>query len=125
MATNIPPHNLAETCEAAVALIKDPKLETKEILKIMKGPDFPTGGIVRGKAGIRDYFETGRGSVRIQARTEIEDIKGNRQAIIITELPYQVNKSTLLETIADLVRDKKIPDMSDIRDDADRSGSRA
>ncbi|MDE2237262.1 MAG: DNA gyrase subunit A, partial [Elusimicrobia bacterium] len=124
MATNIPPHNLAEICEAAVALIKDPKLESKELLKIVKGPDFPTGGIVRGKAGIRDYFETGRGSVRIQARTEIEDIKGNRQAIIVTELPYQVNKAALLETIAELVRDKKIPDISDIRDESDRKGMR-
>ncbi len=124
MATNIPPHNLSETCEAAIAIIKDPKLETKEILKIMKGPDFPTGGIIRGKAGIRDYFETGRGSVRTQAKTEIEDIKGNRQAIIVTELPYQVNKATLLETIAELVRDKKIPDISDIRDESDRKGMR-
>ena len=124
MATNVPPHNLSETCEAAIALIKDPKLETKDILKIMKGPDFPTGGIVRGKTGIRDYFETGRGSVRVQAKTEIEDIKGNRQAIIITELPYQVNKATLLETIAGLVRDKKIPDISDIRDESDRTGMR-
>ncbi|MBI3548820.1 MAG: DNA gyrase subunit A [Elusimicrobia bacterium] len=124
MATNIPPHNLSETCDAAIALIKEPKLETKEILKIMKGPDFPTGGIVRGKAGIKDYFETGRGSVRVQAKTEIEDIKGNRQAIIVTELPYQVNKATLLETIADLVRDKKIPDISDIRDESDRKGMR-
>jgi DNA gyrase subunit A len=124
MATNIPPHNLAEVCEAAIALIKDPKTESKELMKIIKGPDFPTGGIVRGKAGIRDYFETGRGSVRIQSKTEIEDIKGNRQAIIITELPYQVNKATLLETIAELVRDKKIPDISDIRDESDRKGMR-
>ncbi len=124
MATNIPPHNLAETCEAAGALIKDPKLESKEILKIMKGPDFPTGGIVRGKAGIREYFESGRGSVRVQAKTEIEDIKGNRQAVIVTELPYMVNKAALLETIAALVRDKKIPDISDIRDESDRAGMR-
>ncbi|KAJ8136236.1 hypothetical protein OY671_010551, partial [Metschnikowia pulcherrima] len=89
-----------------------------------KGPDFPTGGIVWGRAGIKDYFETGRGSVRVQSKTEIEDIKGNRQAIIIHELPYQVNKATLLETIADLVRDKKIPDISDIRDESDRKGMR-
>ncbi|MBI4386889.1 MAG: DNA gyrase subunit A [Elusimicrobia bacterium] len=124
MATNIPPHNLSEICEAAGALIKDPKLENKELFKIVKGPDFPTGGIVRGKSGIRDYFETGRGSVRVQAKTEIEEIKGNRQAIIVTELPYQVNKAALLETIADLVRDKKIPDISDIRDESDRRGMR-
>ncbi len=124
MATNVPPHNLSEICEAAMALIKEPKLENKELMKIVKGPDFPTGGIVRGKAGIRDYFETGRGSVRVQSKTEIEDIKGNRQAIIITELPYQVNKASLLETIAALVRDKKIPDISDIRDESDRKGMR-
>ena len=124
MATNIPPHNFSEICEAAIALIKDPKVESKDLMRIVKGPDFPTGGIVRGKAGIRDYFETGRGSVRIQSKTEIEDIKGNRQAIIVTELPYQVNKATLLETIAELVRDKKIPDISDIRDESDRKGMR-
>ncbi|MBI5200057.1 MAG: DNA gyrase subunit A, partial [Elusimicrobia bacterium] len=124
MATNIPPHNLSETCDAAIALMKEPKLDNKELLKIMKGPDFPTGGIIRGKTGIRDYFETGRGSIRVQAKTEIEDIKGNRQAIIVTELPYQVNKATLLETIAELVRDKKIPDISDIRDESDRKGMR-
>jgi DNA gyrase subunit A len=124
MATNIPPHNLSEVCEAAISLIKDPKIESKELMKIIKGPDFPTGGIVRGKLGIKDYFETGRGSVRVQSKTDIEDIKGNRQAIIIHELPYQVNKATLLETIADLVRDKKIPDISDIRDESDRTGMR-
>ena len=124
MATNIPPHNLAEVCDAAITVIKDPKIETQSLMKIMKGPDFPTGGIVRGKTGIRDYFETGRGSFRVQAVTEIEDIKGNRQAIIVTELPYQVNKATLLETIADLVREKKIPDISDIRDESDRKGMR-
>ena len=124
MATNIPPHNLSETCDAVIAVMKDPKIDNKELLKIMKGPDFPTGGIIRGKAGIRDYFETGRGSVRVQAKTEIEDIKGNRQAIIVTELPYQVNKAALLETIAELVRDKKIPDISDIRDESDRKGMR-
>jgi DNA gyrase subunit A len=124
MATNIPPHNLTEVCDAAISLIHDPKIEPKEFFKILKGPDFPTGGIVRGRTGIKDYFETGRGSVRIQAKTEIEDIKGGRQAIIVTELPYQVNKSTLLETIASLVRDKKIPDISDIRDESDRTGMR-
>ncbi len=124
MATNIPPHNLTEVCDAAIALIKDPQIDSKEFFKILKGPDFPTGGIIRGRSGIRDYFETGRGSVRIQAKTDIEDIKGGRQAIIVTELPYQVNKATLLETIASLVRDKKIPDISDIRDESDRSGMR-
>ncbi|MBI4247882.1 MAG: DNA gyrase subunit A [Elusimicrobia bacterium] len=124
MATNFPPHNLTEICQAVAAVIENPQTETKDLLKIMKGPDFPTAGIVRGKQGIRDYFETGRGSVRIQAKTEIEEIKGNRQAIIVTELPYQVNKSLLLENIAELVRDKKITDISDIRDESDRRGMR-
>src|SRR3954466_4680816 len=124
MATNIPPHNLSEVCEAAITLIKEPKIENKDLMKIIKGPDFPTGGIVRGRAGIKDYFETGRGSVRIQSKTEIEPMKGNREAIIIHELPFQVNKATLLETIAELVRDKKIPDISDIRDESDRKGMR-
>src|SRR3989338_5695552 len=124
MATNFPPHNLTEICQAVAAVIENPQTETKDLLKIMKGPDFPTAGIVRGKQGIRDYFETGRGSVRIQAKTEIEEIKGNRQAIIVTELPYQVNKSLLLENIADLVRDKKITYISDMRDESDRRGMR-
>ncbi|PIP84811.1 MAG: DNA gyrase subunit A [Elusimicrobia bacterium CG_4_9_14_3_um_filter_62_55] len=125
MATNMPPHNLGEVCDALCAYIDDSKaLDTKELMKIMKGPDFPTAGIVRGKTGIRDYFETGRGSVRIQALAEIEEIRGNRQAIIVTELPYQVNKANLLETIAGLVRDKKINDISDIRDESDRRGMR-
>ncbi|OGR58210.1 MAG: DNA gyrase subunit A [Elusimicrobia bacterium GWA2_69_24] len=124
MATNIPPHNLTEVCDATIAVIDDPELPAAELMKIMKGPDFPTAGIVRGKLGIRDYFETGRGSVRIQAATEIEEIKGNREAIIITELPYQVNKAQLLEHIADLVRDRKVADISDIRDESDRRGMR-
>jgi DNA gyrase subunit A len=124
MATNIPPHNLSEVCKAAIAYLEDPKIENKEILQIIKGPDFPTAGIVRGRKGIIDYFETGRGSVRTQARTEIEPLKGNRNAIIVTELPYQVNKATLLENIANLVRDKKIQDISDIRDESDQRGMR-
>jgi DNA gyrase subunit A len=124
MATNIPPHNLGEVCDAAVAYIEDPAISTADLMKVIKGPDFPTAGIIRGKTGIKDYFETGRGSIRIQAKTEIEDIKGNRQAVIVTELPYQVNKAQLLENIAELVRDKKIPDISDIRDESDRTGMR-
>ncbi len=124
MATNIPTHNLAEVCDATMAVIENPDLEVKELMKILKGPDFPTGGIIRGRKGIKDYFETGRGSVKIQARTEIEEIKGNREAIIITEIPYQVNKSTLIENIAELVKDKKITDISDIRDESDRRGMR-
>ncbi len=124
MATNIPTHNLTEVCDAITAFIDNPAIDTTEILKIMKGPDFPTAGIIMGKSGIKDYFETGRGSIRIRSKTEIEDIRGGRQAIIVTELPYQVNKATLQETIAGLVRDKKIPDISDIRDESSREGIR-
>lgn len=124
MATNIPTHNLVEVCDAVEACIENPEIETKDLMKVLKGPDFPTAGIIRGRQGIKDYFERGRGSVRIQAKTDIEDIKGGRQAIIVTELPYQVNKAQLLENIAGLVRDKKIPDISDIRDESDRRGMR-
>ena len=124
MATNIPAHNLGEVCDATVAVIENPDIETKDLLKIIKGPDFPTAGIIRGRKGIRDYFETGRGSIKTQARAEIEELKGNREAIIITEIPYQVNKANLIESIANLVKDKKIPDISDIRDESDRRGMR-
>ncbi|MBI4396087.1 MAG: DNA gyrase subunit A [Elusimicrobia bacterium] len=124
MATNIPPHNLTETCDAIAAYIDNENITTAEILKIMKGPDFPTAAQITGRQGIKDYFETGRGSVTIRAQAEIEDIKAGRQAIIVSELPYQVNKANLLETIADLVRDKKIDDISDIRDESDRDGIR-
>src|SRR3989339_384079 len=124
MATNIPTHNLGEVCDATIAVIDNPDIATKDLMKIIKGPVFPTGGIIRGRAGIRDYFENGRGSIKTQARAEIEEMKGNREAIIITEIPYQVNKSTMIETIADLVKEKKIPDISDIRDESDRRGMR-
>jgi DNA gyrase subunit A len=124
MATNIPTHNLAEVCDATCAVIENPDIETKDLLKLIKGPDFPTGGIIRGRKGIKDYFETGRGSITIQARAEIEEMKGNRECIAVTEIPYQVNKATLIETIAELVKEKKIPDISDIRDESDRRGMR-
>ena len=124
MATNIPTHNLGEVCDATIAVINNPDLEIKELMKIIKGPDFPTAGIIRGRQGIKDYFETGRGSIKIQARAEIEEMKGNREAIIITELPYQVNKANLIENIAELVKEKKIPDISDLRDESDRRGMR-
>ena len=124
MATNIPTHNLAEVCNGIIALIKNPAITTKEMMQIVKGPDFPTGGIIRGTKGIYDYFETGRGSVRIQAKAEIEEMKGGREAIIVTEIPYQVNKTSLIETIAGLVKDKKITEISDIRDESDRRGMR-
>ncbi|MBU0951346.1 MAG: DNA gyrase subunit A [Elusimicrobia bacterium] len=124
MATNIPPHNLTEVVDGIVAYIANPEIEVSELMKIIKGPDFPTWGIICGKEGIKDYFETGRGSFTIRAKAEIEEIKGGRQAIIVNELPYQVNKAQLLETIADLVKDKKIEDISDIRDESDRDGVR-
>ena len=124
MATNIPTHNLSEVCDATIAVIENPDIGTKDLMKIIKGPDFPTGGIIRGHKGIKDYFETGRGSIKIQARAEIEKIKGNREAIIITEIPYQVNKANLIESIANLVKEKRIPDISDIRDESDRRGMR-
>jgi DNA gyrase subunit A len=124
MATNIPTHNLAEVCDATIAVMENPDIETKELMKIIKGPDFPTGGIIRGRKGIKNYFETGRGSITTQARAEIEEMKGNRECIAITEIPYQVNKATLIENIAELVKEKKIPDISDIRDESDRRGMR-
>jgi len=124
MATNIPPHNLTEVCDALAAYIENSEITTAELLKIIKGPDFPTAGFIMGRQGIKDYFETGRGSVSIRAKTEIEDIRGGRQAIIVNEIPYQVNKTSLIESIAALVRDKKIEDISDIRDESDRDGIR-
>jgi DNA gyrase subunit A len=124
MATNIPTHNLGEVCDAAIACIENPEIEVKDLMKIIKGPDFPTSGIIRGRQGIIDYFQKGRGSVKIQAKTEIEPLKGGREAIIVNELPYQVNKANLIENIANLVKDKKIPDISDIRDESDRRGMR-
>ena len=124
MATNIPTHNLGEVCDGIIEYIKNPNISTKDMMKIIKGPDFPTGAIIRGTKGIYEYFETGRGSVKVQARTEIEERKGGREAIIVTEIPYQVNKTSLIETIVGLVRDKKITDISDIRDESDRRGMR-
>jgi len=124
MATNMPPHNLTEVCDGINAYIENPDITVPELLKIIKGPDFPTWGFIMGRQGIKDYFETGRGSIVIRAKTEIEEIRGGRQAIIVNEIPYQVNKTSLIESIADLVRDKKIEDISDIRDESDRDGIR-
>jgi DNA gyrase subunit A len=124
MATNIPPHNPGEIIDATLALIANPDLTLDDLVRIVPGPDFPTGGIILGHAGIRSAFETGRGSVLIRARAEIEELRRDRRAIIITEIPYQVNKSTLQERIAELVRAKQIEGISDIRDESDRSGMR-
>ncbi len=124
MATNIPPHNLGEMIQATVALIDNPALDTQSILEFVKGPDFPTGAFVFGGQGLRDAYLTGRGSIVMRAKTEIETWKGDRERIIVTELPYQVNKAKLIEKIADLVREKRIEGISDLRDESDRSGMR-
>ena len=124
MATNIPPHNPTEILDATLALSANPALTLEELMKIVPGPDFPTGAMILGRSGIRSAFETGRGSIPLRARAEIEELRGNRQLIAVTEIPYQVNKSTLLEKIAELVRAKAVEGISDLRDESDRSGMR-
>ncbi|WP_297444089.1 DNA gyrase subunit A [Acidocella sp.] len=124
MATNIPPHNPGEILDAVLAMISNPEITLDELMKIVPGPDFPTSGIILGRSGIRSAFETGRGSILVRARAEIEEIRKDRQAIIVTEIPYQVNKSTLLERIAELVRAKEIEGIADLRDESDRDGMR-
>ena len=124
MATNIPPHNLGEIIDATISLIDNPELSIQDLIAHVPGPDFPTGGIIRGRAGIFSAFQTGRGSVVVRAKVKIEVFKENREAIIINELPYQVNKARLVERIADLVREKKISGISDLRDESDREGMR-
>ena len=124
MATNIPPHNPCEIIDAALALIADPSTSLEDLMRIVPGPDFPTGGIILGRSGIRSAFETGRGSITVRARAFFEDIRKDREAIIVSEIPYQVNKSALLERIADLVRAKQIEGIAEMRDESDRSGMR-
>ena len=124
MATNIPPHNLSEVCKAVTYVIDHPDCTTEDLLKIVPGPDFPTAGIIRGSAGISEAYNTGRGRIIMEAATEIEEVRGGRYRIIVTELPYQVNKANLVEKIAQLVRDKRIDGISDIRDESDRHGMR-
>jgi DNA gyrase subunit A len=127
MATNIPPHNLRETIAATIAYIDDPDIDVEGLIKHIKGPDFPTGGVILGYSGIRDAYETGRGRVRVRARAHTEDIGQGKEAIIVTELPYAVKKggdSGLIRKIAELVQDKKITEISDLRDESDRKGMR-
>ncbi|MCG3177289.1 MAG: DNA gyrase subunit A [Candidatus Omnitrophica bacterium] len=124
MATNIPPHNLNEICDAVSAYIDNPDVETKELMKHVKGPDFPTGATICGTEGIKSAYETGRGLLKIRAKVSVEEMKGNREMLVITEIPYQVNKSSLIETIAELVNDKKITGISDVRDESDKDGMR-
>ena len=125
MATNIPPHNLGEIIDATIALVRKPDVTVDELWEMVPGPDFPTGGIICGRSGIRQAYETGRGSILMRARTTIEEHpKTGRRSIVATEIPYQVNKAKLIEKIAELVRDKRIDGISDMRDESDREGMR-
>jgi DNA gyrase subunit A len=124
MATNIPPHNLTEIVDATITLVNNPSTQLPEILKIVKGPDFPTYGIIHGKAGIYEAYKTGRGRFMMRAKAGIETFNKDREAIVVTEIPYQVSKKRLIERIAQLVNDKVVDDISDIRDESDRDGMR-
>ncbi|MCH8145737.1 MAG: DNA gyrase subunit A [Gemmatimonadetes bacterium] len=124
MATNIPPHNLSEVVDAVTHLVDNPECEVSDLRKFILGPDFPTGGIIYGSQGITESYETGRGRISVRARVVVEEKQGGREQIVITELPFQVNKARLVELIADLVRAKKITDISDLRDESDRDGMR-
>jgi len=124
MATNIPPHNLCEVIDGIVAVIDNPQTTIDDLIKIIKGPDFPTGATIVGKSGIKDAYRTGKGKIIMRAVTNIEQMSSNKQRIVVTELPYQVNKARLIEKIADLVKDKRIESISDLRDESDRDGMR-
>jgi DNA gyrase subunit A len=124
MATNIPPHNLGEVCDAIIKVIEEPEVDLRALISILPGPDFPTAGFIQGRKGISEAYQTGRGIFRIRARAFVEKVGKNRERIVISEIPYQVNKARLLEKIADLVKDKKIEGISDIRDESDRDGMR-
>ena len=122
MATNIPPHNLGETIDATCMMLDNPDITTEELMTALPGPDFPTGGIIMGKKGILDAYETGRGSLTVRAKCRIEDRKNGKSSIVVSEIPYQVNRKRLLEKLGELVRDKKLPEISNIHDAADRHG---
>lgn len=124
MATNIPPHNLNEIVDGLIALIKDPDISDEKLMKYITAPDFPTGGIIYGYEGVKEAYKTGRGKILIRAKANIETLKSGKENIVITELPYQVNKAALIEKIAELVKEGKIDDISDIRDESDRDGLR-
>ena len=124
MATNIPPHNLGEVIDACLAQIEQPGITIEELIRIVPGPDFPTSGIILGRAGIRSAYNTGRGSVIMRGRVSVETVRKEREALVITEVPYQVNKASMIEKIAELVRDKRVEGISDIRDESDRDGIR-
>ena len=124
MATNIPPHNLSEVIDGIIKYIENPDITIDELAEFIKGPDFPTGGVIIGKSGIRDAYKTGKGRIIVRAVSDIETYGNNRQRIVVTELPYQVNKARLIEKIANLVKDKRIEGISDLRDESDRDGMR-
>ncbi|MGB3984261.1 MAG: DNA gyrase subunit A [Limnochordia bacterium] len=124
MATNIPPHNLGEVIDGIIMLIDNPDVTIKDLAQVIKGPDFPTGGLILGREGIKEAYETGKGRIVVRGKCEIEEMKGGKQQIIVTELPYNVNKRRLIEKIADLVRDRKIDGITDLRDESDRTGMR-
>ncbi len=124
MATNIPPHNLGEVLDACCALLDDPELSINALMELIPAPDFPTGGIIIGRAGVRAAYHTGRGSVMMRGRTHVEDVRKDRPAVIVTEVPYQVNKARMVERIAEVVRDKRVEGISDLRDESDRDGVR-
>lgn len=124
MATNIPPHNLTEVVDGVLALIQDPDLRIEDLMKHIKGPDFPTAGYILGRDGILEAYRTGRGSIKLQAKAKVEQTKNGRERIVVTEIPYQVNKAQLIENIADLVRNKKVEGITDLRDESDREGMR-
>lgn len=122
MATNIPPHNLGEAIDATCMMLDNPDCTVDDLMKVLPGPDFPTGGIIMGRKGIRDAYETGKGSLTIRSRCRIEENKNGRYSIVVSEIPYQVNRTNLLKKIADLIRDKKLPEISNVHDGADRHG---
>ncbi|ADL06805.1 DNA gyrase subunit A [Thermosediminibacter oceani] len=124
MATNIPPHNLSEVIDGVVMMIENPDVTSQELMAAIKGPDFPTGGIILGREGIREMYTTGRGSIIVRAKATIEPMEGGKQRIVVTEIPYMVNKARLIEKIAELVRDKHLDGISDLRDESDRNGLR-
>ncbi|TVR14800.1 MAG: DNA gyrase subunit A, partial [Balneolaceae bacterium] len=124
MATNMPPHNLNEVVDGTVAVIDNPEIETKDLMKLITAPDFPTGGIIYGYEGVKEAYETGRGKITMRARANTEELRNGREQIVVTEIPYQVNKATLIEKIASLVHAEKISEISEIRDESDRDGMR-
>ncbi|MBN1475261.1 DNA gyrase subunit A [Candidatus Sumerlaeota bacterium] len=124
MATNVPPHNLGEVIDALVLLVDKPESTLKDIMRVLPGPDFPTGAQICGRSGIHDAYRTGRGRLRLRARAQVEHLKKGKEAIVVTEIPYQVNKARLVEEIANLIRARKLPEVADIRDESDRDGMR-